>query len=144
MWCSSARWLCLADGSTAPAVSETYPCPAGPRPVASPATRPAQVRNLAGQRRETVLKPGSQPYWGRPGLVLLAGRCDPGRVAGRITREAGERMRVLVIEDHAEMAEMVAVGLRPAQMAVDVALDGPAGLERAPTADYDVILLCPV
>ena len=50
-------------------------------------------------------------------------------------------MRVLVIEDHAEMAEMVAVGLRRAQLAVDVALDGPAGLERALTADYDVILL---
>ncbi len=50
-------------------------------------------------------------------------------------------MRVLVIEDHAEMAEMVAVGLRRAQMAVDVALDGPSGLDRALTADYDVILL---
>jgi DNA-binding response OmpR family regulator len=50
-------------------------------------------------------------------------------------------VRVLVIEDHAEMAEMVAVGLRRAQLAVDVALDGPSGLERALTADYDVILL---
>jgi DNA-binding response OmpR family regulator len=50
-------------------------------------------------------------------------------------------VRVLVIEDHAEMAETVAVGLRRAQMAVDVALDGPSGLERALTADYDVILL---
>ena len=50
-------------------------------------------------------------------------------------------MRVLVIEDHAEMAEAVATGLRRAQMAVDVALDGPAGLERALTAGYDVILL---
>jgi DNA-binding response OmpR family regulator len=50
-------------------------------------------------------------------------------------------VRVLVIEDHAEMAEVVAVGLRRAQMAVDVAVDGPSGLERALTADYDVILL---
>jgi DNA-binding response OmpR family regulator len=50
-------------------------------------------------------------------------------------------VRVLVIEDHAEMAETVALGLRRAQMAVDVALDGPAGLERALTADYDVIVL---
>ena len=48
---------------------------------------------------------------------------------------------MLVIEDHAEMAETVAVGLRRSQMAVDVALDGPGGLERALTADYDVILL---
>ena len=50
-------------------------------------------------------------------------------------------MRVLVVEDQAEMAEMVAVGLRRAQMAVDVALDGPSGLERALINDYDVIVL---
>ena len=50
-------------------------------------------------------------------------------------------MRVLVIEDHAEMAEAVATGLRRAQMAVDVAVDGPSGLERALTADFSVILL---
>ncbi len=50
-------------------------------------------------------------------------------------------MRVLVVEDQVEMAEMVAAGLRRAQMAVDVALDGPSGLERALTNDYDVIVL---
>lgn len=50
-------------------------------------------------------------------------------------------MRVLVIEDQVEMAEAVAVGLRRAQMAVDVALDGPSGLERALVNDYDVVVL---
>ena len=50
-------------------------------------------------------------------------------------------MRVLVIEDDAEMAETVAVGLRHARMAVDVALDGRSGLERALANDYDVIVL---
>jgi len=50
-------------------------------------------------------------------------------------------MRVLVVEDRAEMAEMVAVGLRRAKLAVDVALDGPSGLERALVNDYDVIVL---
>ena len=50
-------------------------------------------------------------------------------------------MRVLVIEDDVEMAEAVAIGLRRARMAVDVALDGPAGLERAMVNDYDVIVL---
>src|SRR5262249_47415890 len=38
-------------------------------------------------------------------------------------------------------AETVAVGLRRAQMAVDVAFDGPSGLERALATDYDVIVL---
>jgi DNA-binding response OmpR family regulator len=50
-------------------------------------------------------------------------------------------MRLLVIEDDQEMAETVAMGLRQAGMAVDVALDGPAGLERALACDYDVIVL---
>ena len=50
-------------------------------------------------------------------------------------------VRVLVIEDDEEMAEAVALGLRRVQMAVDVALDGPGGLERALRNDYDVIVL---
>ena len=50
-------------------------------------------------------------------------------------------MRVLVIEDDQELAETVAVGLRHARMAVDVALDGEAGLARALVNDYDVIVL---
>ena len=50
-------------------------------------------------------------------------------------------MRVLVVEDDAELAETVAAGLRRARMAVDLALDGPAGLERALINGYDVIVL---
>ncbi|MET9384257.1 response regulator transcription factor [Streptomyces sp. NPDC002928] len=50
-------------------------------------------------------------------------------------------MRVLVVEDDEEMAQTVAVGLRRAQMAVDVTFDGPDGLERALLSDYDVIVL---
>jgi DNA-binding response OmpR family regulator len=50
-------------------------------------------------------------------------------------------VRVLVIEDDEEMAEVVASGLRRAQMAVDVAFDGTAGLERALLNDYDVVVL---
>ena len=50
-------------------------------------------------------------------------------------------MRVLVIEDDQELAETVATGLRHARMAVDVALDGEAGLARALLNDYDVIVL---
>jgi DNA-binding response OmpR family regulator len=50
-------------------------------------------------------------------------------------------VRVLVVEDDEEMAQTVAVGLRRAQMAVDVAFDGPGGLERALCSDYDVVVL---
>jgi len=50
-------------------------------------------------------------------------------------------VRVLVVEDDGELAEAIAVGLRREQMAVDVAVDGRAGLERALVTDYDVIVL---
>jgi DNA-binding response OmpR family regulator len=50
-------------------------------------------------------------------------------------------VRVLVIEDDEALAETVALGLRRVQMAVDVALDGPSGLDRAVHNDYDVIVL---
>ncbi len=50
-------------------------------------------------------------------------------------------MRVLVIDDDRELADAVATGLRRAQMAVDVAYDGRAGLERALVHGYDVIVL---
>jgi DNA-binding response OmpR family regulator len=53
----------------------------------------------------------------------------------------GGTVRVLVIEDDQEMAEAVATGLRRVRMAVDVALDGPSGLDRALVNDYDVIVL---
>jgi DNA-binding response OmpR family regulator len=54
---------------------------------------------------------------------------------------AGDGVRVLVIDDDEELAATIAVGLRRERMAVDVAVDGPAGLSRALVNDYDVIVL---
>jgi DNA-binding response OmpR family regulator len=50
-------------------------------------------------------------------------------------------MRVLVAEDEVLLADAVAEGLRREAMAVDVAYDGDAALERAAVNDYDVIVL---
>ena len=50
-------------------------------------------------------------------------------------------MRVLIVEDHVELAETVAVGLRREGMAVDTAHDGHGGLRKAAINDYDVILV---
>ena len=50
-------------------------------------------------------------------------------------------MRVLVVEDHEELAETVAVGLRREGMAVDVVYDGAAALRQAAVYGYDVIVL---
>jgi DNA-binding response OmpR family regulator len=50
-------------------------------------------------------------------------------------------MRILVVEDERFLAEMVAEGLRDQAMAVDVAFDGGAALERLAVNDYDVLVL---
>ena len=67
-------------------------------------------------------------------------RGAPGR-AGADRGGKGVTVRVLVIEDDEEMAQAVASGLRREKMAVDVAFDGTAGLERALLNDYDVVVL---
>jgi DNA-binding response OmpR family regulator len=50
-------------------------------------------------------------------------------------------MRVLVVEDHAELADSVARVLRRDGIAVDVAYDGPDALSRTIVIDYDVVVL---
>jgi DNA-binding response OmpR family regulator len=50
-------------------------------------------------------------------------------------------MRVLVVEDQPDLADSVARVLRREGMAVDVAYDGGAALERATVVPYDVIVL---
>jgi DNA-binding response OmpR family regulator len=50
-------------------------------------------------------------------------------------------MRVLIVEDHEELANTVALGLRREGMAVDVALDGDSALRRSAINGYDVIVL---
>jgi DNA-binding response OmpR family regulator len=50
-------------------------------------------------------------------------------------------MRILLVEDHQELAETVADVLRGEGMAVDVALDGQAALDSAAVNGYDVIVL---
>ncbi|MGG8409581.1 response regulator transcription factor [Streptomyces sp. 12297] len=50
-------------------------------------------------------------------------------------------MRVLVVEDEAFLAEMIAEGLRRDALAVDVAADGPEALRKMEFAEYDVLVL---
>jgi DNA-binding response OmpR family regulator len=50
-------------------------------------------------------------------------------------------MRVLVVEDHAELAESVVRVLRRDGIAADVAPDGEEALRRAGVVDYDVVVL---
>jgi DNA-binding response OmpR family regulator len=50
-------------------------------------------------------------------------------------------MRVLVAEDERTLADLIAEGLRRHAMAVDVAYDGAAALDRVRVNDYDVLVL---
>lgn len=50
-------------------------------------------------------------------------------------------MRVLVVEDERLLADTIADGLRRQAMAVDVAYDGDAAMERLAVNDYDVVVL---
>jgi DNA-binding response OmpR family regulator len=50
-------------------------------------------------------------------------------------------MRVLVVEDHKELAATIAVGLRREGMAVDIAFDGESALRHIARESYDVVVL---
>jgi DNA-binding response OmpR family regulator len=50
-------------------------------------------------------------------------------------------MRVLLVEDHKELAVTVATGLRREGMAVDLAFDGAAALAHPALGSYDVVVL---
>jgi DNA-binding response OmpR family regulator len=50
-------------------------------------------------------------------------------------------MRVLVVEDHKELAATIAVGLRREGMAVDIVFDGEAALRHTKRESYDVVVL---
>ncbi len=50
-------------------------------------------------------------------------------------------MRVLIVEDEERLAETIARGLRREGMAVDVAYDGQAALDKLEICQYDVVVL---
>jgi heavy metal response regulator len=50
-------------------------------------------------------------------------------------------MRILLVEDEEKVSRFVARGLTAERFAVDVALDGQAGLELATTYHYDLVIL---
>jgi DNA-binding response OmpR family regulator len=73
------------------------------------------------------------------------GACNRGVTASRASLPCEQpgiaTVRVLVVEDHAELAETIANGLRREGMAVDVANDGAQGLYNAQVYEYDVVVL---
>ena len=50
-------------------------------------------------------------------------------------------MKVLVVEDHQDLADAIARALRRHALAVDLAVDGASALDKVGTAGYDVVVL---
>ena len=50
-------------------------------------------------------------------------------------------MRILVVEDEARLAAFIAKGLSELSFTVDIAENGPTGLQRARAASYDLVIL---
>ncbi len=58
------------------------------------------------------------------------------------TAERGTaNVRILVVEDDAALADVIARGLRQEALAVDIAVDGAEALDKAGFTSYDVIVL---
>jgi DNA-binding response OmpR family regulator len=77
----------------------------------------------------------------RAASLPAASERNIGRIPADSLASGGGGVRVLVVEDDRELAEAIGVGLRRELMAVDLAFDGEAGLERALLHGYDVVVL---
>jgi two-component system, OmpR family, response regulator len=59
----------------------------------------------------------------------------------QLTSARGSSLNILVVEDDAQMAHLLARGLREEDYRVDIAMDGTSALEISRTRSFDVILL---
>ena len=69
------------------------------------------------------------------------GVADPGRSPIGIGPASVASMRILVVDDEAELADAIARGLRREGYAVDTANDGEVALEKAAITPYDLVCL---
>ena len=101
-----------------------------PQPATSAATPTQTITRFMLSPRDMHCAPCTP----RPVSSAYRYRAETGALYAEPT------MRVLVIEDDEELAQTIASRARASsRMAVDVALDGRAGLARALINDYDVI-----
>lgn len=104
----------------------------------------ASLRLGRGPAHQPVVDPdGALP--GRPGSGVGAVPREPGTVIRLRPDARGSakipEMRILVVEDEADLARTVARALAEEGFSVDVAGDGESGLFNATSWDYDAIVL---
>lgn len=66
---------------------------------------------------------------------------DSTRIVGDDRVNESDAMRVLIVEDHRELAGAIATGLRREGMAVDIVFDGEAALAHTERESYEVVVL---
>jgi DNA-binding response OmpR family regulator len=93
---------------------------------------------IAGRPRRQTRQTGPHPVERQFYLAVTAAEKNGDQI---LERPLEAFVRVLVVEDERVLAEAVAAGLRNELMAVDVAYDGAAALERLDVNDYDVVVL---
>ncbi len=83
-------------------------------------------------------------FFQRPDRMAMLGSegiRSPWEATSRDRSEAAERMRVLLVEDHAELRDMLAAHLRQAGFAADAVCCGFDALAAVEAAPYDAVIL---
>src|SRR5579864_7633600 len=125
-----ANWTIPRSLRSAAARSEDAETLAPPPQPASIAAADAAAR-MWNFMADVVRRRGSHQSNGLMGPVMA--------LLCRVVHDVG--VRVLVVEDHAELANDIADGLRDRGMAADVAYDGARAIEKGLLNRYDVIVL---
>jgi DNA-binding response OmpR family regulator len=97
---------------------------------------PLAMMAANASRRKTELNTGALLDDSDAGVVA-----DPVPSRTEVDPASVAPMRILVVDDEAELADAVARGLRREGYAVDVANDGEAALEKAAVTPYDLVCL---
>lgn len=73
--------------------------------------------------------------------TMIIGNPASHNLSNRQDRYFGMQKNILVIEDNHDIANLVMINLRGKHMRVDHAADGRAGLHKAMTGDYQLVIL---
>jgi len=107
--------------------------------LGAPAARPLTASCGGADNGTGAAAPGTPGMCAARGAPTAAAPAAPAPAVHTPTEE--NETRILIVEDEEDLAAAIARGLRREGMAVDVALDGLAGLEKASVNDYDVVVL---
>ena len=156
-WANFSAWAMVSPPAGPPDPGAAVVDVVAPRLATVGVVAPLQAAAVIARNPMTIAVPraplltftftseAGPPLMAAPERFMTGGRLHPGNgacyLAATPVRASLAAVRVLVVEDHQELAETVATGLRREGMAVDVALDGIAALDLTVATAYDVVIL---